>query len=137
MNPQAAQSFDIPLNDIKPLAEVPDSSFAFFIAVVAVGVLAVGVLGYFLWRLFRRNRAKSARKAAYEALGGVDFSDAKEAAYAISRYGLVFADDEPRIKEAYEKLTQRLAAYKYRKTVPEIDDETIGYYKIYVEMIDV
>ena len=140
MNPAAANmpsSPDIPLHDIKPLVEVPDSSFVFFVILVALGAAVLIVVAYLLWRHLRRAKEANLRELSYEALQNIDFSDAKKAAYAITRHGFCFTGDGERYQEAYNNLVSRLAPYKYKKSVDPIDDETVGYYRIYVEMIDV
>jgi len=130
-------SYDIPLHDIKPLMEVPESSFTFF--VVGVVVLTVLVLGssYLLFKHFKKTKLHNQRKADYKALKNVNFKLSKSAAYEITKYGRTFAYDSERLFEAYKNLVERLEAYKYRPQVGAIDEESRSYYKIYLEMIDV
>lgn len=128
---------DIPLHDIKPLVEVPDNSFVLFVIVVVAGAVLLCALLYLLWRYMRRAKEANLRQLSYEALQNIDFSDAKQAAYAITRHGLPFANDGERYREAYDSLVQRLAPYKYKKVVDPIDEETVAYYRIYLGMIDV
>jgi len=128
---------DIPLHDIKPLVEIPDYSIYYFVLVIVIGVVLIAALLFFLWRFWNQRHRSSVRKNDFEALQRVDFTDAKAAAYAITRYGYTFRNDGARQREAYENLLSRLSPYKYRKTVDPIDEETRGYYNIYVGMIDV
>ena len=72
-----------------------------------------------------------------DALGTVDLDDAKRAAYAITTLGRCFAGDSPRMQEAYRNLSARLEPYKFKKTVPPIDEETRAYFRIFLGMIDV
>jgi len=132
-----AVSYDIPLHDIKPLMEVPDSSFAILmiIAVIMTAIVAGGV--YLFYRNLKRKKRIDHRKDHYKALKKVDFRDPKRAAYAITEHGRIFADDSERLNETYTNLVSRLDAYKYKKVVSAIDDESRSYYKIYLEMIDV
>jgi len=133
MNPMPVE---LTLHDIKPLMEVPNTSLYFFTGVVALGVLFAGVGGYVLWRIIRRRRKRNLRSDHYARLKGVDFSDPKAAAYAITRYGHLFAQDGTRYAEAYASLVGKLAPYKYRKTVEPIDADVMAYYEIYLGMID-
>jgi hypothetical protein len=135
--PQLPSSPDIPLHDIKPLMEVPDQSLIWFVLTLVGTIVAVALVAYFLVQWFRKRRANTLRRKHYEALNDIDFTDAKAAAYAITRYGYTFSDDAPRLKEAYDALVERLAPYKYKKVVDPIDEETQGYLDIYVGMIDV
>lgn len=132
-----ARSYDIPLHDIKPLMEVPDSSFALFLfTVTVITFLLLGAL-YLLYRFIKSRKEVDPRKVHYRILESVDLDDAKKAAYTITEYGRIFADDSQRLHEAYDNLVARLEAYKYRKQVSSIDDESRNYYKIYLGMIDV
>ena len=132
-----AASYDIPLHDIKPLMEVPDSSLTIFSVLVLITVvLLLGGL-YLLYLFIQGQKTINYRKIHYKALKKVDFGDPKQAAYAITEYGRIFADDSERLNEAYNNLVSRLEEYKYKKVVEKIDDESRSYYKIYLGMIDV
>jgi hypothetical protein len=134
MNPGA---YDIPLHDIKPLMEVPESSFIVFTVILCiVGLLLLGAL-FLLYRFVRNRQKLNLRKLHFSALEAVDFSDPKKAAYAITDHGRTFSDDSERLREAYNNLVMRLDRYKYKKQVETIDDESRSYYKIYLGMIDV
>lgn len=130
-------SYDIPLHDIKPLMEVPDSSLTLLMMIAGVvAVLLTGAL-FLLYRFMRDRKAVNLRKVYYKQLKAIDFSDSKRAAYSITEHGRLFANDSERLNEAYNNLVARLEAYKYKKTVQPIDAESMSYYKIYLEMIDV
>ncbi|MBU1643321.1 hypothetical protein KKE54_08160 [bacterium] len=134
MNPSA---YDIPLHDIKPLMEVPDSSFIVFSVVLSIVMLLLLGALFLLYRFVRNRRTVNLRKLHFTALEAIDFSDPKRAAYAITDHGRIFADDSERLREAYSNLVMRLDRYKYKKQVEMIDDESRSYYKIYLGMIDV
>ena len=132
-----AASYDIPLHDIKPLMEVPDSSFTILtVLVVIVAVVLAGGL-YLFYRYLEGIKRVNHRKIHYKALKKIDFRDPKSAAYAITEHGRIFAEDSERLNETYLNLISRLEEYKYKKVVAAIDDESRSYYKIYLEMIDV
>ena len=130
-------SYDIPLYDIQPLMEVPDSSFAFLVIVVLVVVVLISSVLYLLFGYFKKQKKINIRKEHFKALKTVDFKDPKKAAYQITFYGRLFSDDSERIHAAYNNLVEYLEAYKYKKSVSAINDESRSYYKIYLEMIDV
>ena len=131
------QSFDIPLHDIKPLVEVNDNSFIIFTVVVFVAVLLLIGFSYLLVHFLKHRKRDNSRKETYTKLKKIKFDDPKVAAYGITQYGRMFAEDSPRTKEAYNNLISRLAPYKYKRVVKPIDAETQSYYKIYLGMIDV
>lgn len=126
---------DIPLYDIKPLVAVPDYSFYFFIALVTITIaVAVSAVLFFV-RKFRHG-GQSERQQRYVQLASIDLSDPKKAAYAICEIGRYFARENERSEKAYHNLFERLEPYKYAPSVDSIDDETIGYYHLYLSIID-
>ena len=130
-------SYDIPLHDIKPLMEVPDSSFGFLMVVVTVSILLIAGLSYVLYTHFQNKKRTTIRKEHFTSLKNINFSNPKEASYQITYYGRTFSNDSERLHEAYHNLLEYLEAYKYKKSVEQINDESRSYYKIYLEMIDV
>ena len=130
-------SFDIPLHDIKPLMEVPDSSLTFTMIIVIMGAFILMGTLYIVYNYLRTYKSVNRRKEHFKALKKVNFSDPKTAAYSITRHGRIFADDSERLHEAFVHLSDKLEQYKYKKEVEAIDQESKSYYKIYLEMIDV
>jgi len=130
------QSIDIPLHDIMPLVEVPDTSIYWFSALIVVGLLLF--TSVVMWILKRNiNKKINERKIHYEALQAIDLKDPKQSAYTISKEGYFFAHDNERTLNTYHNLFTRLERYKYAPIVDDIDEETLGYYHLYLEMIDV
>lgn len=128
---------EIPIHDIMPLMEVPDSSFTFLMMIVVL-LLLLGIgVSYLLYRYMRERHRSNQREKYFKALSTIDFTQPKQAAYDITKYGRVFADDSERLSEAFQNLVERLEAYKYKKEVEKIDSESQSYYKIYLGMIDV
>lgn len=130
------KDLNIPLNDIAPLVEIPDYSLYYFIAVVLITIAVSLALILALLKQIRKRRI-NVRREQFKALSNIDFSDPKRAAYTISELGRVFAHDNERTQRAYHNLFERLAPYKYAPKVEKIDEETIGYYRLYLEIIDV
>lgn len=128
---------DIPLNDIMPLVEVPDISWYPFVGMATLGTVLL--LGGIVWWMSRRKRLRAAnpRHQHYDRLTHIDWSDPKRAAYTITHEGYVFSHDNDRTHGAYDHLISRLEPYKYAPVVDPIDPQTIGYYHLYCEMIDV
>jgi len=130
------QSLDIPLHDIMPLVEVPDTSIYWFGALMVVGlvVFASGVIWFLKWK---KSKKITQRQLHYEALQKIDLKNPKQSAYTISKEGYFFAHDNERTLGAYQNLFNRLEPYKYAPTVEKIDEETFGYYHLYLGIIDV
>jgi len=123
------------LREIRDLVEIPDLSFYFFIAITAVVILFVGTVTYMFWQNYRKKRNTRLRRAVFNKLVSVDFSDSKKAAYAITRYGRFLADEE-RSKKLFDQLLPRLEKYKYTPDPPPFDPEDIKYYDLFVESVD-
>lgn len=131
------QQFDIPLHDIKPIVDVQEYSFYYFLGVVGVSVLlACGIL-YLLYIWYKKRNAFNIRTHHAKLINELDLSDTKNSAYAITSYCFTFKDDSPRHVEMYKNLSERLESYKYKKSVDAFDDETLGYIELYKGMLDV
>lgn len=124
------------MNTLAPLIEIVDYSiYIFALAVVVVAVLLAIIIIYF--RAFLMKKRTVLRHKIYDNLLKIDFTNPKQAAYDISSYGRYFIDDSDRVLKMYEILFDRLDGYKYAKSVELIDDETMGYYHLFIEAIDV
>ena len=123
------------LRDIKPLVEIPDSSYYIYYGLIALGVLLLVVLlyliGLYLWRLRKENLAKR----YLEALKAIDWRDSKASAYAATKYGRLLATDTRR-KELFSQLEALLQRYKYKKEVDPVDEETKRMFDLYVQVCD-
>ena len=130
------REFDIPLHDIKPIVEIQEYSLYYLLGAIGLGLVILGFIVYFLYIWYKKRNAFNLRKYHLNLINDLDLSDTKNAAYALSSYGLTFKDDSPGHTEMYENITQRLEAYKYKKDVEAFDSETLGYIEVFKEMID-
>lgn len=131
------KTFDIPLHDIKPIVDVHEYSFYYFLGISAFVVLLLFGIAYLIYQWLKKRNAFNIRKEHYKLINELVLSDAKASAYAITTYGATFADDSPRHTEMYKNLTSRLESYKYKKDVDAFDSEVLGYIELYRSMIDV
>lgn len=131
-----SQSMDIPLHDIMPLVKVPDTSIYWFGALAVAGLLLFAIVVFAVLK-YKRGRKINERQFHFEALKKIDLKNPKQSAYTISKEGYFFSHDNERTQGAYQNLFGRLEPYKYAPTVANIDEETLGYYYLYLEMIDV
>jgi len=138
MNPQQTpQSFDIKLHDIKPIVEVQEYSFYYFLGLSFFLLLLILGVAYLIYMWMKQRKAFNIRKEHISLLRALDLSDTKQSAYSITKYGVTFRDDSLRHQEMFENITNRLQIYKYKKEVDEFDSEMLGYIKLYEDMIDV
>lgn len=130
------KDLNIPLNDIAPLVEIHDYSFVYFVGVVVFSLTIIATVFLSIMKQWKKRRL-DIRHRMIERLQSIDLNDPKHAAYAISEIGRFFEHDNERTSKAYRNLFERLEPYKYAPTVDPIDEETLGYYRLYVEIIDV
>ena len=131
------KSFDIPLHDIKPLVEVQEYSFYYFLSTSFLALCLVLGAAYLIYRYIKKRNAYNIRRENIKSIKALNLKDTKKAAYGISFYGELFKDDSPRHREVFKNLTERLEPYKYKKVVESFDKETLEYIKLYREMLDV
>ena len=131
------KSYDIPLHDIKPIVDVQEYSLYYLLGTIGVSILIICGILYLLYIWYKKRNAFNIREHNAKLLNALDLSDTKNAAYAMSSYGITFKDDSLRHEEMFTNLSQRLESYKYKKSVDVFDDETLGYIELYKGMIDV
>lgn len=126
---------DIELHDIKTIVEIQEYSFFYLLGVVFIAVLVVLTLAYLIIRYIKNKNTYNKRAEHFNLIISQDLSKTKEAAYAITYFGLTFRNDSPRHFEMYENITKRLEPYKYKKEVEAFDDEVKSYIELYRGMI--
>ncbi len=123
------------LRDIKPLLEIPDSSFYIYYGLISLAVvLALGIL-FFILKFWWERRRENLAKKYLVSLKAIDWKDAKQSAYQATHYARLLATDERRQK-LFEELMPLLDQYKYKKEVDSIDDETLKQYNLFVQVAD-
>jgi len=129
------QNITAQLRDIKPLLEIPDSSYYIYWGLITlVTLLAVGVLFFVLKKLWE-NRKINLAKGYLEALKKIDWKDTKKSAYEATHYARLLATDERR-KELFSQLEPMLEQYKYKKVVNALDADTHNKFNLYVQVAD-
>ncbi len=112
------------LRDIKGIVEISDNSllFLFGISVFTV-LLSVGILLYFKFRKKRVKRRflKTKKELAKERLENIDYDDPKSVTYTFIEDAGEFIDEKS--KPEFLKIVEELKPYKYKKEVPQIDEE--------------
>lgn len=131
------QSFDIPLHDIKPLVEVEEYSLYYLIGTIGLSLLVLGGIVYLLYKWYKKSKIVSTRVKHKKLLDSININDTKNAAYAISSYGITFKYDSMQTEEIYNNLNQKLQEYKYRKSVEKFDEEILSIIDEYKGMISV
>ena len=131
------QDGGIKLYDIKPIVEVEEYSFYFFLAGSFFALfLFMGML-YLFFRWYKKRTKNNKRKDYLNKLKKLNLNEAKSSAYSITFYGALFKDDSPKHSQMFKNIILRLENYKYKKEVEPLDKETLNYIKLYKEMIEV
>jgi hypothetical protein len=124
------------LRDIKPLLEIPDSSYYIFLGLIGLAILLVVLILYLVLKKFWKKKKINMQKVYFEQLKTLDWSDSKKSAYEATELGRKLTEENERAKEIYLQLVPMLEPYKYRKEVPSLDDETLKQYNLLVHIID-
>ena len=123
------------LRDIKPLLEIPDSSYYIYWGLIGFAIfLGVAIL-FFTAKKLWDNRKINLAKGYLEAIKKIDWKDTKKSAYEATHYARLLATDERR-KELFSQLEPMLEQYKYKKEVEEVDQDTKNKFNLYVQVAD-
>ena len=123
------------LRDIKPLLEIPDSSYYVYWGLITLGSLLLFGILFFVAKKLWENRKVNLAKGYIEALKNIDWVDTKKSAYDATHYAILLATDE-RKKELFSQLEPMLEKYKYKKEVDTLDEETQKQFNLYVQVAD-
>ena len=123
------------LRDIKPLLEIPDSSYEFLLGGLGIALFLALLALFFVVRKLLSNRKIDMKKVYFVEFKNIDWCDSKKASYDATYLGRLLAT-EPRAEEIYSQLVPMLDAYKYRKNVPTVDSKTLQQYNLLVHVID-
>ncbi|CAA6817037.1 MAG: Unknown protein [uncultured Sulfurovum sp.] len=127
---------DNELRDIKPLLEIPDSSYTIFLGLIALALILLVAVIWFLVKKFWKKKKINMQKVYFEQFKNLDWRDVKQSAYEATELGRKLTLDNERAKEIYTQLVPMLESYKYRKEVPTVDEQTLQQYNLLVHIID-
>ena len=123
------------LRDIRGLEEIPDISFYLFLLMVGFGLLVLSGLLVMIYKHFSGKKKDLTRKEVLKRLKDIDFEDSKEAAYKITKYARYLVEDD-RSQKMFLQLEEKLTKYKYIQNPPPFDEDTIGQYNLFLEVVD-
>ncbi len=123
------------LKDIKPLLEIPDSTYYIYWGLIIFATFLVAGILFFVAKKLWDNRKINLAKGYLEALKKIDWIDTKKSAYDATHYARLLATDERRV-ELFSQLEPMLEQYKYKKVVDAIDPQTQKQFNLYVQVSD-
>ena len=123
------------LKDIKPLLEIPDSSYYIYWGLIDFAIFLGVAIVFFIAKKLWDNRKINLAKGYLESIKKIDWQDTKKSAYEATHYARLLATDERR-KELFSQLEPMLEQYKYKKEVDEVDQDTKNKFNLYVQVAD-
>ena len=121
------------INDIKPLVEVSDYSFYFFITLIICFIILLTYILYFIYKKIK-NKKIDYSKIYIKKLQKIDVSKSKNAAYSITKYCNAITKNEEQTLLA-NALIENLTQYKYKKNIPPFNKTTINLYQQLMEKL--
>jgi len=123
------------LRDIKPLLEIPDSSYYIYWGLIGFAIFLAVATVFFVAKKLWDNRKINLAKGYLEAIKKIDWNDTKKSAYEATHYARLLATDERR-QELFSQLEPMLEQYKYKKEVEVVDQDTKNKFNLYVQVAD-
>lgn len=123
------------LRDIKPLLEIPDSSYYIYWGLISFAIFLGVVILFFIAKKLWENRKENLAKSYLESIKKIEWKDTKKSAYEATHYARLLATDERR-KELFSQLEPMLEQYKYKKEVEAVDQDTRNKFNLYVQVAD-
>ncbi len=123
------------LRDIKPLLEIPDSSYYIYWGLIDFAIFLAAAILFFVVKKLWENRKINLAKGYLEAMKKIDWKETKKSAYEATHYARLLATDERR-KELFSQLEPLLEQYKYKKEVDAVDQDTLNKFNLYVQVAD-
>ncbi len=127
---------NIQIKDIKPPVEISDWSEYLLWGLAALLIVALIVGIWFLIKYIKANKKIDQKRLWLEELYKVDWSNPKDTAYRITKYGRLLSEDDERRKRMYEHLLPLLERYKYRKQVDSADYEVKREFEMFRKVCD-
>ncbi len=109
------------LRDIKGLVEIQDYSLYYFLALVSFGLLIASFMIYQLFFKRKRRKKPTKKEIALRELKNIDYSNPKDIAYKFTIFAGSFLEESD--KREYEMLVKELDSYKYKKEIPNMDED--------------
>ena len=120
------------LHDIKELENIPDNSIFIFSILVFAGIILILTI-IFLFIKYFKNRKVSDRKTYFNILKNIDFDSSEKAAYIITKYSRLIANND-REKKLANELIEDLEFFKYKKDVKNIDKMSKAKFLTFMEI---
>ena len=108
------------LRDIKGIVEVTDYSIYYLGALIFLVFVAIIAIIWFLRRPKKRKKPTK-EELALSNLKNIDYKNPKDVAYSFSLNIPFFTNEKN--SEEIKKILEKLEVYKYKKEIPNMDEE--------------
>ena len=119
-------------NEIELIVQIESNSFYYFLGLIFLSILVIILLfklGKWIWK-----HRKSEKKEILYTLNNLDWTNSKETAYKITKYGKQISED--RGQKLLDDLIIELEKYKYRRNSEEISDEVKAKFQIFLGVVE-
>jgi len=108
------------LRDIKGIVEVVDYSMYYLVMLIFLVFAAIIAIIWFLRKPKKRKKPTNAQKAL-QNLKDIDYENSKDIAYTFSLNIPFFTNEKN--SEEIKKILEKAEVYKYKKKIPDMDEE--------------
>ena len=108
------------LRDIKGIVEVVDYSMYYLVMLIFLVFAAIIAIIWFLRKPKKRKKPTNAQKAL-QNLKDIDYENSKDIAYTFSLNIPFFTNEKN--SEEIKKILEKAEVYKYKKDIPDMDEE--------------
>ena len=108
------------LRDIKGIVEVVDYSMYYLVMLIFLVFAAIIAIIWFLRKPKKRKKPTST-EIALQNLKDIDYENSKDIAYTFSLNIPFFTNEKN--SEEIKKILEKAEVYKYKKDIPDMDEE--------------
>jgi hypothetical protein len=121
------------LKDIKPDIEIINSALIDNLFVATIILLALGLL-FLMYRFFKRDKRIDKKQASVLYLKSFDFDNLedKQIAYEFTKHGYITLEEH--FNDEFLRILKQLETYKYKKDIPQIDDDLKEQMRDYIKV---
>jgi hypothetical protein len=109
------------LKEIKPIVEVTDFSFYYFITIIFISFIIIAFVLYKYFTKVKKTKKLTQKQIALKRLKNLNFKDVKNIVYSFTVDGFLFINDKNRDK--FKTLEEKLEQYKYKKDIQNLPNK--------------
>lgn len=120
------------LKDIKPYEYIDINLIPYYIGIGLVLLFVIIFVALYIFLIYK-NKKPTKRQLAIKYLKDIDLNrDMKDIAYDFTLYAYECLN--PKYEDEYQNIVDKLEIYKYKKDIPDIDNDIIEDIKGYIKV---